>query len=75
MGLLQPAAGEIRIDGKPLDIRTVKSWQTQIAHVPQSIYLADTTIAENIAFSVAPDQIDVELSKKRLARRTCMSLL
>ena len=29
-----------------------------IAHVPQSIFLADTTIAENIAFGVAPDQID-----------------
>ena len=61
MGLLQPTAGEIRIDGKPLNIRTVKGWQTQVAHVPQSIYLADTTIAENIAFSVAPDRVDMRL--------------
>ena len=58
MGLLPPTAGEIRIDGELLTPHTIKSWQTQIAHVPQAIYLADTTIAENIAFGVPEQQID-----------------
>lgn len=59
LGLLQPTGGEIRVDGQLLTPQTVKSWQAQIAHVPQAIYLADTTIAENIAFGVAPDVIDI----------------
>ncbi len=37
----------------------VRAWQETIAHVPQSIYLADTTLAENIAFGVPPEAIDL----------------
>ena len=58
MGLLEPTSGEIRVDGEPLDGRGRRRWQRQIAHVPQSIYLADTSIRENIAFGSAPDRID-----------------
>ncbi len=58
MGLLTPSAGEILIDGLPLRDSRVRSWQRIIAHVPQSIYLADTTIAENIAFGVPRLLID-----------------
>jgi ATP-binding cassette subfamily B protein len=35
-----------------------RAWQAHIAHVPQAIFLADITIAENIAFGVPPDQVD-----------------
>ena len=35
------------------------AWRSTIAHVPQSIYLSDTSIAENIAFSVPSHQIDM----------------
>jgi ABC-type multidrug transport system fused ATPase/permease subunit len=58
MGLLEPGSGEIRIDGTPLDRRTRRAWQAQLAHVPQSIYLLDDTIAGNIAFATAPEQRD-----------------
>ena len=58
MGLLQPTSGELLIDGVPLDTLRTRSWQRTIAHVPQSIYLADATLAENIAFGVPLDQID-----------------
>lgn len=55
MGLLEPDQGAIVIDGKPLDAATMPSWQAAIAHVPQAIFLADDTIAANIAFaSVGP---------------------
>ena len=60
MGLLEPGEGEIRIDGKPLSAETVRGWQAQVAHVPQAIYLADTSIAENIALGVPAERIDPE---------------
>jgi ABC-type multidrug transport system fused ATPase/permease subunit len=58
MGLLVPTTGEIRIDGVLLGDSTRLAWQARIAHVPQSIYLMDDTIAANIAFGVAADRID-----------------
>jgi ABC-type multidrug transport system fused ATPase/permease subunit len=59
MGLLDPTEGEIRIDGRPLDAASRPNWQAQIAHVPQSIYLADESIAFNIAFADADGAIDM----------------
>jgi ATP-binding cassette subfamily B protein len=58
MGLLEPSAGAIAVDGRPLDDATRPLWQAQIAHVPQSIYLADDTIAANIAFGVRRGAVD-----------------
>jgi len=58
MGLLQPTQGELEIDGQSITIKNHRSWQAHIAHVPQAIFLADSTIAENIAFGVPRDQID-----------------
>jgi ATP-binding cassette subfamily B protein len=58
MGLLAPTHGAIRIDGTALGPATRTAWQAQIAHVPQSIYLADDTIAANIAFGVPADRVD-----------------
>ncbi len=60
MGLLDPTEGEIRIDGRALGPATRAGWQTQIAHVPQFIYLTDDTIAANIAFAVPEQQVDHE---------------
>lgn len=60
MGLLQPTQGSISIDGSVLDSSTVRAWQACIAHVPQSIFLADTTLLQNIAFGTRPHAIDPE---------------
>ncbi|MCG2722461.1 MAG: ABC transporter ATP-binding protein/permease [Thermodesulfovibrionales bacterium] len=60
MSLLEPTHGKILVDGKPIKGELRRAWQRTIAHVPQSIYLADTTIAENIAFGVPPKQIDMD---------------
>jgi len=48
------------VDGQSLRGNRLKAWQLTIAHVPQSIYLADATLAENIAFGVPPGAIDLE---------------
>jgi ATP-binding cassette subfamily B protein len=60
MGLLAPTEGELIVDGTRIRGAIVRAWQRTIAHVPQSIYLADTTLAENIAFGVPPGSIDRE---------------
>ena len=60
MGLLMPTEGELRVDGQPISGNHLRAWQRTIAHVPQSIYLADTTLAENIAFGVPRDAIDLQ---------------
>jgi len=60
MGLLMPTEGDLLVDGQPLSGNRLRAWQQTIAHVPQSIYLADTTLAENIAFGVPREAIDME---------------
>jgi ATP-binding cassette subfamily B protein len=60
MGLLQPTQGSLAIDGVIITEKNHRDWQTHIAHVPQTIFLADTTIAENIAFGVSSDRIDLD---------------
>jgi ABC-type multidrug transport system fused ATPase/permease subunit len=58
MGLLQPNEGLMEIDGQPLTSLNTRNWQKHIAHVPQTIYLSDSSIAENIAFGVPKEKID-----------------
>ena len=60
MGLLQPTNGLLEVDGQPITLANQRAWQLHIAHVPQAIFLADSTIEENIAFGVPKDQIDIE---------------
>jgi ATP-binding cassette, subfamily B, bacterial PglK len=60
MGLLSPTEGEVVIDGEPLRGSRIRAWQRTIAHVPQSINLADTTVAQNIAFGVPREAIDMQ---------------
>ncbi len=61
MGLLDPDEGEILVDGRPLDAATRPAWQAGLAHVPQAIYLADDTIAANIAFPRGAEGMDKQL--------------
>jgi ATP-binding cassette subfamily B protein len=64
MGLLPPSQGKLLIDGQAVSPHTLRAWQVHVAHVPQAIYLADATIAENIAFGVPKDKIDFERVKQ-----------
>jgi ABC-type multidrug transport system fused ATPase/permease subunit len=60
MGLLSPTSGEIRVDGAVLRGPNVVSWQRQVAHVPQHIFLADASLLANVAFGTPPESIDRE---------------
>jgi ATP-binding cassette subfamily C protein len=60
LGLLTPQSGLVLVDGAELaSAERVRLWQNGIGYVPQDIFLADDTIAANIAFGVRPDQIDL----------------
>ena len=59
MGLLTANHGSLKIDDIEINTLNCRSWQKHIAHVPQSIFLADASIAENIAFGIPADQIDL----------------
>jgi len=57
LGLFQPEKGSILVDGE--NISEIKSiWQQKIGYIPQSIFLTDDSIRENVAFGVPKDQID-----------------
>jgi ATP-binding cassette subfamily B protein len=59
MGLITPSAGRIEVDGVSVTPSNNRGWQALIAHVPQSIFLADCSVAENIAFGLPKSQIDM----------------
>ena len=58
MGLLPATEGNLIIDDQPINDKNQRSWQAHIAHVPQNIYLSDSSIEENIAFGISKDKID-----------------
>jgi len=59
LGLLVPQEGTLKVDNKIIDKTSIKDWQSVIGYVPQQIYLADDTVAANIAFGIAPEKIDL----------------
>ncbi len=64
MGLFPPTEGGMLIDKRRLNQENIKSWQANIAHVPQKIYLIDGSISENIAYGIEKDDINLNLVKK-----------
>lgn len=64
LGLLEPQSGQILIDGQPLTRGNVRNWQAALGYVPQHIFLADQTVAANIALGVPEDKIDHDAVQK-----------
>lgn len=75
MGLLQPSEGALEIDGQPIHVHNQRAWQMHVAHVPQSIYLADSSIEENIAFGVTKTDIDRERVRQAARRAQIADLI
>jgi ABC-type multidrug transport system fused ATPase/permease subunit len=60
MGLLAPTGGVVRVDDVEIDFCEPETWYKLVAHVPQSIFIADASIGENIALGVDPKLMDVD---------------
>ena len=66
LGLLEPSAGRVLVDG--IDIaRCRRAWQDRIGYVPQSIYLTDDTLRRNVALGLAEEAIDSDRLRAALA--------
>jgi ABC-type multidrug transport system fused ATPase/permease subunit len=64
LGLLEPLKGSLEIDGKVITKKNLRAWQSCIGYVPQDIYLADDTVASNIAFGANYDDVNQQAVEK-----------
>lgn len=64
LGLLEPKSGKLEVDGNIISRENLAAWQNSIGYVPQHIYLADDTIAKNIAFGLESHEINLEAIQK-----------
>jgi len=65
LGLYAPTSGSIEIDGRPLkDEAERRAWRRHVGYVPQSVFLSNATVTENIAIGLAKDDIDLAAVKR-----------
>lgn len=60
IGLYRPKKGSITVDGFLLDESNIQAWRSKIGYIPQSIYLFDGTVAQNVAFGKPIDNIQLQ---------------
>jgi ABC-type multidrug transport system fused ATPase/permease subunit len=65
LGLLEPESGNIKVDDIPVRNNS-RTWQNLLAYIPQSIFLIDDTIENNIAFGVPEELIDRQRLQKAI---------
>lgn len=58
LGLINPERGQLLVDGVEINSKNMKAWQNSLGYVPQDIFLADSSIKNNIAYGVEDDNID-----------------
>lgn len=66
LGLILPQTGELKIDNETITHQNRRAWQNTIGFVPQSIFLSEGSIAENVAFGIPGKDIDLEQVNKAL---------
>jgi ABC-type multidrug transport system fused ATPase/permease subunit len=64
LGLIDAQEGKLEVDGVEINKNNVRNWQRLIGYVPQNIYLADSTIAANIAFGIEEKYIDQKIIER-----------
>lgn len=67
LGLLEPSHGSIFINGLELESQKLRIWQNMIVHVPQNLFIQNSSLAENIAFGISKNLIDVPRVNEVLA--------
>lgn len=74
LGILEPTAGEVRVDDENIQ-NHMSAWHKNIGYIPQSIYLVDDTIRNNIAFGIPKGQIDDEKIEKAIKEAQLMEFI
>lgn len=67
LGFYTPTSGTIAIDGEKLTAANRRKWQNTIGYVSQNVFIADSTIAANIALADDPESIDRQRLERALA--------
>ncbi|PVE18611.1 ABC transporter ATP-binding protein [Arthrobacter sp. Bz4] len=67
LGLLLPSSGEVLIGGIPMR-KVLHSWRSRVGYVPQEVSLFDASIAQNVALTWDPDQVDPDRVRRALKR-------
>ena len=75
MGLLQPTRGFMMVDRHKISMENINAWQSNIAHVPQDIFLIDDSIEKNIAFGIKESKINLDLVKRVADQAELSSLI
>lgn len=65
LGLYKPVSGTIQIDNKFLDNSNVKQWRNKIGYIPQSVYLFEGTVGQNVSFGNFYDENKVKQVLKK----------
>ncbi|MFW3355554.1 ABC transporter ATP-binding protein [Aliarcobacter butzleri] len=66
LGLISPQKGQLKVDGKTITEINLRTWQNSIGFVPQSIFISECTIAQNVAFGISEENIDINKVKQAL---------
>ena len=66
LGLISPKKGSVFIDEKRLTANNIRAWQNSLGFVSQTIFLADSSIKENIAFGLPIEDIDDKRIEKAI---------
>lgn len=74
LGLLEPTAGEIRVDDLPLT-GVLASWRSRVGYVPQEVSLFDASVAQNVALSWTEDGIDRDRVRRALERAQVLDIV
>jgi ATP-binding cassette, subfamily B, bacterial PglK len=61
VGMLSPESGGVYVDGRLMQPSGLPAFRTRIGYVPQSVFLADASVSENIAFGIPSQLIDERL--------------
>jgi ABC-type multidrug transport system fused ATPase/permease subunit len=75
LGLLTPQSGDLYMDDTQITAKNKRAWQNTLGFVPQSIFLSEGTIAENIAFGLPAADIDLIQVNKALALASLTELV
>lgn len=67
MGLLEPTAGRLCVDGRTVGQDLQRRWRSSVGYVPQTVYLKDDSILANVAFGLPEPRVDRGLAIKALA--------
>lgn len=60
IGLYKPKTGVMLSDNQAINDRNIKSWRLKVGYIPQSVYLFDGTVGENVAFGLAYDKEKID---------------